>query len=96
MHVIFRALLTHKRTLPLSAASLHIEYPMLFRASNTAAGRTTHCGVLEFVAQEGHVYLPRWVRVMLLMTTWQCVCVHVCICCVTTCDSATATKPCVS
>jgi ubiquitin fusion degradation protein 1 len=34
---------------------------MLFKVENIAAGRTTHCGVLEFVAQEGHVYLPRWV-----------------------------------
>jgi ubiquitin fusion degradation protein 1 len=37
---------------------------MLFKVENTAAGRTTHCGVLEFVAQEGHVYLPRWVGAM--------------------------------
>jgi hypothetical protein len=43
------------------AASLHIEYPMLFKVSNNATGNTTHCGVLEFIAQEGHVYLPRWV-----------------------------------
>lgn len=43
------------------AASLEIEYPMLFKVSNRATGRFTHCGVLEFIAQEGHVYLPRWV-----------------------------------
>jgi ubiquitin fusion degradation protein 1 len=35
---------------------------MLFKVENAATGRTTHCGVLEFIAQEGHVYLPRWVR----------------------------------
>lgn len=35
---------------------------MLFKVANSGAGRATHCGVLEFVAQEGHVYLPRWVR----------------------------------
>ena len=23
-------------------------------------GRTTHCGVLEFVADEGKVYIPYW------------------------------------
>lgn len=34
---------------------------MLFKVENAAGGRSTHCGVLEFVAQEGHVYLPRWV-----------------------------------
>lgn len=44
-------------------ASLEIEYPMLFKVSNRATGRHTHCGVLEFIAQEGHVYLPRWVSV---------------------------------
>ena len=47
---------------PSRAASLHIEYPMLFKVENAATGRTTHCGVLEFIAEEGHVYLPRWVR----------------------------------
>ncbi|VVB07542.1 unnamed protein product [Arabis nemorensis] len=41
-------------------ASLHIEYPMLFQLSNTSVGKTTHCGVLEFVADEGLVYLPYW------------------------------------
>lgn len=35
---------------------------MLFKVSNNSTGRSTHCGVLEFIAQEGHVYLPRWVR----------------------------------
>lgn len=44
-------------------ASLHIDYPMLFRVENKRQGRTTHCGVLEFVAEEGHVYMPYWVRV---------------------------------
>jgi ubiquitin fusion degradation protein 1 len=34
---------------------------MLFKVVNNNTGRSTHCGVLEFVAQEGHVYLPRWV-----------------------------------
>ncbi len=38
---------------------------MLFKVDNTSIGRSTHCGVLEFVAQEGHVYLPRWVSRML-------------------------------
>ena len=34
---------------------LNIVYPMLFKLTNTAANRTTHCGVLEFVADEGKV-----------------------------------------
>jgi ubiquitin fusion degradation protein 1 len=37
---------------------------MLFKVENGATGRFTHCGVLEFIAQEGHVYLPRWVSGM--------------------------------
>jgi ubiquitin fusion degradation protein 1 len=44
-----------------SAASLHIEYPMLFEVRNTAAERTSHCGVLEFIAEEGMIYMPYWV-----------------------------------
>ncbi|CAA7017596.1 unnamed protein product [Microthlaspi erraticum] len=41
-------------------ASLHIEYPMLFQLSNVSVGKTTHCGVLEFTADEGVVFLPNW------------------------------------
>eukprot|EP00210_Caulerpa_lentillifera_P000604 g585.t1 len=48
--------------------SLHIEYPMLFRVENKASGRSTHCGVLEFVAEEGRVYLPFWMMQNLLLT----------------------------
>lgn len=54
-------------------ASLHIEYPMLFKVENGATGRCTHCGVLEFIAQEGHVYLPRWMMQNLLLTEGQAV-----------------------
>ena len=42
-------------------ARLHIQYPMLFKLINNRAHRVTHCGVLEFVADEGRVYLPYWV-----------------------------------
>ncbi|XP_010414443.1 PREDICTED: ubiquitin fusion degradation protein 1 homolog [Camelina sativa] len=41
-------------------ASLHIEYPMLFQLSNVSVEKTSHCGVLEFTADEGLVYLPYW------------------------------------
>uniref|UniRef100_A0A1J3FZY6 Ubiquitin fusion degradation protein 1-like protein n=1 Tax=Noccaea caerulescens TaxID=107243 RepID=A0A1J3FZY6_NOCCA len=41
-------------------ASLHIEYPMLFQLSNVSVEKTTHCGVLEFTADEGLVFLPYW------------------------------------
>lgn len=50
--------------LPPSALSkltmLHIRYPMLFELTNEAAAIKTHSGVLEFVAEEGRVYLPQW------------------------------------
>lgn len=41
---------------------LHITYPMLFELTNGAKdGRKTHAGVLEFIAEEGKIYLPYWV-----------------------------------
>lgn len=39
---------------------LNINYPMLFKLTNKKTRRETHCGVLEFVADEGKVYLPLW------------------------------------
>lgn len=39
---------------------LHITYPMLFELENGAVGRTSHAGVLEFIAEEGRCYLPYW------------------------------------
>lgn len=41
---------------------LNITYPMLFKLTNKNSDRMTHCGVLEFVADEGICYLPHWVR----------------------------------
>ena len=40
---------------------LHITYPMLFELVNGQEGTHTHAGVLEFIAAEGRVYIPRWV-----------------------------------
>lgn len=37
---------------------------MLFEARNKSAGTVTHCGVLEFVAEEGRCYLPHWVPLL--------------------------------
>jgi hypothetical protein len=48
------------------AAQLHIDYPMLFQVENRRDKRSTHCGVLEFVADEGMMYMPYWVRGCLL------------------------------
>lgn len=39
---------------------LNIVYPMLFKITNTRQKRYTHCGVLEFVADEGKAYIPHW------------------------------------
>ncbi|XP_044739649.1 ubiquitin recognition factor in ER-associated degradation protein 1 [Chrysoperla carnea] len=46
---------------------LNINYPMLFKLTNKNTGRITHCGVLEFVADEGKVYLPYWMMHNLLL-----------------------------
>lgn len=42
---------------------LHISYPMLFELRNHSKKGTnvTHAGVLEFIAEEGRIYLPHWV-----------------------------------
>lgn len=39
---------------------LNVQYPMLFKLTNKKASRHTHCGVLEFVADEGMCYVPYW------------------------------------
>ncbi|XP_065054355.1 ubiquitin recognition factor in ER-associated degradation protein 1-like [Rhopilema esculentum] len=46
---------------------LNIVYPMLFKLSNSRKERATHCGVLEFVADEGKVYIPYWMMRNLLL-----------------------------
>ncbi|XP_059165916.1 ubiquitin recognition factor in ER-associated degradation protein 1-like [Physella acuta] len=41
---------------------LNIQYPMLFKLTNKKSNtfRETHCGVLEFVADEGRIFIPYW------------------------------------
>jgi len=39
---------------------LNIPYPLLFQLYNPVSKRMTHCGVLEFVAEEGRIYIPYW------------------------------------
>ncbi|XP_074641916.1 ubiquitin recognition factor in ER-associated degradation protein 1-like isoform X2 [Tubulanus polymorphus] len=46
---------------------LNIQYPMLFKLTNQRSHRDTHCGVLEFVADEGRIYLPYWMMRNLLL-----------------------------
>jgi ubiquitin fusion degradation protein 1 len=50
---------------------LHIEYPMLFELSNPGLSRRMHAGVLEFVAEEGIVYMPFWMMQNLLIEEGQ-------------------------
>lgn len=61
----------NKIILPPSAldhlARLNISYPMLFEVSNPNMNRRTHCGVLEFIAEEGTCYLPYWIMCNLLL-----------------------------
>ena len=49
---------------------LNIVYPMLFKLTNPATSRTTHCGVLEFIADEGGS--------ILIMMTYDQRCVLMC------------------
>lgn len=53
-----------KIVLPPSALNkltmLHITYPMLFELQSEETQLKTHAGVLEFIAEEGRVYLPQW------------------------------------
>ena len=37
---------------------------MLFEVRNKGVNTLTHCGVLEFVAEEGRCYLPHWVSAL--------------------------------
>lgn len=37
---------------------------MLFELHNPATERVSHCGVLEFIADEGMIYMPYWVVVL--------------------------------
>mmetsp|Transcript_56784 Transcript_56784/g.166188 ORF Transcript_56784/g.166188 Transcript_56784/m.166188 type:complete len:319 (+) Transcript_56784:71-1027(+) len=63
----------NKIILPQSAldhlARLNISYPMLFEINNPNphASRKTHCGVQEFIADEGTCYLPYWMLCNLLL-----------------------------
>lgn len=39
---------------------LNVRYPMLFELTVPDTKKVTHGGVLEFIAEEGRVYLPQW------------------------------------
>ena len=46
----------------------NIQYPMLFQLLNQSTQRNTHCGVLEFSAEEGKMYMPYWMMNNLLLS----------------------------
>jgi len=48
-------------------ARMQVEYPMLFRLTCEEGNRSTHCGVLEFTADEGTCYIPFWMMQNLLI-----------------------------
>ena len=48
-------------------ARMNVEYPMLFELTNYSTGKRTHCGVLEFSAEEGKMYIPHWMMQNLIM-----------------------------
>ena len=49
---------------------LNIVYPMLFKLSNKKTDRTTHCGVLEFIADEGKFYTIIIVKQFTMYYLW--------------------------
>ena len=40
---------------------LHVQWPLLMEMINGDKDKHTHCGVLEFIAEEGRAYIPQWV-----------------------------------
>ncbi|KAL9642832.1 hypothetical protein ABK040_009907 [Willaertia magna] len=66
-----------KIILPASALDelvrLNIVYPMLFKITNPKKGKYVHCGVLEFVAEEGRAYIPFWMQEHLQLSPGQLV-----------------------
>eukprot|EP00256_Glycine_max_P063000 XP_014632671.1 LOW QUALITY PROTEIN: ubiquitin recognition factor in ER-associated degradation protein 1 [Glycine max] len=49
-------------------AFLRIDYPMMFKLRNGAnSERVSHCGVLEFIADEGTIYMPYWMMQNMLL-----------------------------
>lgn len=47
---------------------LSITYPMLFELKSEEMGLISHAGVLEFIAEEGRVYLPQWMMETLALS----------------------------
>ena len=41
-------------------SNLEVEWPLMFEISNSDGSKKSHCGVLEFIADEGCSYTPYW------------------------------------
>ncbi|KAL4193275.1 hypothetical protein AMTRI_Chr06g198540 [Amborella trichopoda] len=41
-----------------SLATMHMEYPMLFELWNPSTEHVAYCGLIEFTAEEGELYMP--------------------------------------
>jgi ubiquitin fusion degradation protein 1 len=48
-------------------AGMNVEYPMLFKLTSEGSQKFTHCGVLEFSAEEGRCYIPFWMMQNLMI-----------------------------
>lgn len=58
-----------KLIMPASAldiiSRLHVSYPLMFELINGKQEKVAHAGVLEFVADEGKIFLPQWLMQVL-------------------------------
>lgn len=48
-------------------SQMNVQFPMMFKLRNITLGKVTHGGVLEFIADEGLVYMPSWMMRNLLL-----------------------------
>ncbi|XP_063933853.1 ubiquitin fusion degradation protein 1 homolog [Zophobas morio] len=48
-------------------AHLEVELPMVFKIKNVEKNRCTHSGVIEFIAEEGKIFMPYWMMENLLL-----------------------------
>lgn len=53
-------------------SSMNLVYPLQF-ILRSHKGKSTHCGVLEFVADEGQAVLPQWMMEQLKLDPWDMV-----------------------
>ena len=57
---------------------MSVTYPMMFELKNPQSQICTHCGVLEFTAEEGMCYVPEWVTQPLSFLNLLCY-IRICI-----------------